>query len=140
MPTKPSLTAFRSWFGLVNQVAHFLTPAPLMEPFRELLKRPSGTSEYWDSQLQAIFEATREAIGKLASEGLRYYGVTRPIAVFTGCSRLGISVLVMQQYCECVTQESPPLLQGRVETGLVRQPLLDSRGNELHTRRWKEKL
>jgi len=87
MPPRPSLTDIRSWFGLVNQVAPFLSVAPLMEPFRELLRKPSGKIVYWDSQLQSIFETTKETIGRLAAEGLQYYDITRPTAVFTDFSR-----------------------------------------------------
>ncbi|KAK8381385.1 hypothetical protein O3P69_018454 [Scylla paramamosain] len=40
MPAKPTLTDIRSWFGFVNQLAPFIATAPIMEPFRDLLKRP----------------------------------------------------------------------------------------------------
>ena len=30
MPAKPSIIDIRSWFGLVNQLAPFLTTAPVM--------------------------------------------------------------------------------------------------------------
>ncbi|XP_063863888.1 uncharacterized protein LOC135102537 [Scylla paramamosain] len=39
MPDRPSIKDIRSWFGLVNQLAPFLATAPLMEPFRNLLKK-----------------------------------------------------------------------------------------------------
>ena len=70
MPAQPTLTDVRAWFGLVNQVAPFLAVAPLMEPFRELLKRPSGKQVYWDAQLRSIFEQSRDVIGLMAKEGL----------------------------------------------------------------------
>ena len=54
MPSQPSITDVRSWFGLVNQVAPFLAVAPLMEPFRELLKKPATKSVYWDTAAQHI--------------------------------------------------------------------------------------
>ncbi|MPC56981.1 hypothetical protein E2C01_050949 [Portunus trituberculatus] len=44
MPTQPTLTDVRSWFSLVNQVAPFLAVTPVMEPFRELLKKPAMTA------------------------------------------------------------------------------------------------
>lgn len=65
MPPQPSLVDIRSWFRLVNQVAPFLSTAPLMEPFRALLKKPSSKTVYWDSQLQAIFETTQWTISQL---------------------------------------------------------------------------
>ena len=107
MPPNPSLTDVRSWFGLVNQVAPFLAVAPLMEPFRELLRKPSGKTVYWDGTLDAIFRSTKETIGKLAAEGLRYYDTSRPTAVLTDYSRQGLGFIVMQQYCQCVSLEAP---------------------------------
>ena len=107
MPPKPSLTDIRSWFGLVNQVAPFLAVAPIMEPFRELLKKPSGKTVYWDDTLGALFTSAKETIKNLAAEGLRYYDTSRPTAVLTDYSRQGIGFLVMQQYCQCTSLEAP---------------------------------
>ena len=42
MPEQPSITDVRSWYGFVNQLAPFLVTAPIMEPFRDLLKKPAG--------------------------------------------------------------------------------------------------
>ena len=112
MPSQPSITDIRSWFGLVNQVAPFLAVAPLMEPFRELLKKPAAKSVYWDTQLRSIFEETRSTIGQLASEGLRYYDITRPTMVITDYSKRGLGFVVMQQYCQCVSSEAPFCCQG----------------------------
>ena len=74
MSESPSITDVRAWFGLVNQLAPFLATAPLMAPFRDLLKSPQtpGKKVYWDDQLQKIFETTREEICKLASQGLTF--------------------------------------------------------------------
>ncbi|KAG0726343.1 hypothetical protein GWK47_036808 [Chionoecetes opilio] len=49
----------------------------------------------------------KDTIGRLAAEGLRYYDVSRPTAVLTDYSRQGIGFLVLQQYCECVSEKSP---------------------------------
>ncbi|KAG0726007.1 Transposon Ty3-I Gag-Pol polyprotein [Chionoecetes opilio] len=107
MPAQPTLTDVRSWFGLVNQVAPFLAVAPVMEPFRELLKKPGGKAVYWDKQLETLFTSGKDTIGRLAAEGLRFYDVSHPTAVLTDYSRQGIGFLVLQQYCECVSEKSP---------------------------------
>ena len=44
MPDKPSISDIRSWYGFVNQLAPFLATAPIMNDFRELLKKPRGRS------------------------------------------------------------------------------------------------
>ena len=51
MPAQPTITDVRSWFGFVNQLAPFLATAPVMSPFRDLLKQPAGKKVYWDEQL-----------------------------------------------------------------------------------------
>lgn len=55
MPAKPSLTNIHSWHGFVNQLAPFLAMAPIMEPFRELLRKPQFKRVYWDKNLQEKF-------------------------------------------------------------------------------------
>ena len=112
MPPRPSFTDIRSWFGLVNQVAPFLAVAPLMEPFWELLKKPASKHVYWDAQLRTIFEKTRETVGTMAAEGLRYYDITRPTMVVTDYSKRGIGFVVLQQYCQCVSPEAPFCCKG----------------------------
>uniref|UniRef100_A0A0P4VNI8 Reverse transcriptase n=1 Tax=Scylla olivacea TaxID=85551 RepID=A0A0P4VNI8_SCYOL len=107
MPASPSLTDIRSWFGLVNQVAPFLAVAPIMEPFRELLKKPAGKTVYWDNTLDAIFTSAKDTIKNLAAEGLKFYDTSRPTAVLTDYSRQGIGFIVSQQYCQCVSLEAP---------------------------------
>ena len=73
MPSKPSLTDIRSFFGFVNQLAPFLAIAPIMAPFRDLLKKPTGKSCYWDEQLQAKFTQAKNVICKLVEDGLALF-------------------------------------------------------------------
>ncbi|KAG0710073.1 hypothetical protein GWK47_023548 [Chionoecetes opilio] len=107
MPAQPTLTDVRSWFGLVNQVCALPGGRPCLEPFRGLLKKPGGKAVYWDKQLEALFTSAKDTIGGLAAEGLRFYDVSRPTAVLTDYSPPGIGFLVLQQYCECVSEKSP---------------------------------
>ena len=83
MPTQPSITDIRSWYGFVNQVAPFLATVPIMEPFRELLKHPVGKRIYWDAQLEEKMRMAKDTICQLAKDGLAYFERTRPMAVIT---------------------------------------------------------
>ena len=112
MPPHPSIKDIRSWFGLVNQLAPFLATAPLMEPFRELLKKPVGKKVYWDEQLQLRFCQAQDAICKVARDGLVYYDKSRPTAAVTDWSRDGIGFVVLQQHCSCNTAETPFCCKG----------------------------
>ena len=104
MPDNPSIADIRSWFGLVNQAAPFLATAPVMAPFRDLLKPSNATGKkvYWDSELQRLFESTKSDISELASRGLAYYDTNRRTAVITDWSKKGIGFVIMQKHCNCV--------------------------------------
>ncbi|KAK4301582.1 hypothetical protein Pmani_026360 [Petrolisthes manimaculis] len=128
MPPRPSRTDIHSWFGLVNQVAPFLAIAPIMEPFRELLKKPNGKHIYWDSTLDAIFKTTKETIGRLAAEGLRYYDTSRPTMVPRNRVPRYAAVLSV-----CALG-SPYVLQRRMEAGAEWKSAPNSSGEKLqHT-------
>ena len=104
MPDNPSIADIRSWFGLVNQVALFLATAPVMAPFRDLLKPSNATRKkvYWDSELKQLFESTKSDISELASRGLAYYDTNRRTAVIADWSEKGIGLAIMQKHCNCV--------------------------------------
>ncbi|KAK3883907.1 hypothetical protein Pcinc_011809 [Petrolisthes cinctipes] len=70
VPSQPTITDIRSWFGFVNQLAPFLAAAPVMTPFRDLLKKPTGSKVYWDEQLRQKLAQAKETICQLAKDGL----------------------------------------------------------------------
>ena len=107
MPAEPSLTDIRSWHGFINQLAPFLATAPIMEPFRELLRKPQGRKVYWDENLQEKFRQAKEVVCKLAKEGLTFYDKDRPTVVVTDWSKVGIGFVILQQYCSCPLREAP---------------------------------
>ena len=112
MPAKPSITDIRSWFGLVNQLAPFLATAPVMAPFRELLKKPTARSVYWDDQLEIKFKQSKDIICQLAKDGLAYFDCTRPTMAITDWSKEGIGFVVLQQYCSCISSDTPFCCKG----------------------------
>ena len=112
MPAKPSITDIRSWFGLVNQLAPFLATAPVMERFRDLLKKPTARTVYWDDQLQAKFKQSKEIICQLAKDGLAYFDCTRPTMAITDWSKEGIGFIILQQYCACISGDTPFCCKG----------------------------
>lgn len=112
MPPQPTITDIRSWHGLVNQLAPFMATAPAMEPFRELLKKPAGKKIYWDPQLQRHFELAKDTICRLVGDGLVYYDRSRPTAFVTDWSREGLGFVILQQYCSCVSADTPFCCRG----------------------------
>ncbi|KAK4326776.1 hypothetical protein Pmani_002793 [Petrolisthes manimaculis] len=112
VPSQPTFTDIRSWFGFVNQLAPFLAAAPVMTPFRDLLKKPTGSKVYWDEQLRQKLTQAKETICQLAKDGLAYYDRTRPTAAITDWSKEGIGFVVLQQYCLCTSADSPFCCRG----------------------------
>ncbi|XP_063876921.1 uncharacterized protein K02A2.6-like [Scylla paramamosain] len=101
MPDKPSISDIRSWYGFVNQLSPFLATAPIMNAFRELLKKSCGKAVYWDEHLQEKFRRAQDTICQLAKDGLAHYDKTRPTVALTDWSREGIGFIILQQFCHC---------------------------------------
>ena len=107
MPDNPSISDIRSWFGLVNQLAPFVATAPVMSPFRDLLKKGASKKVYWDEILSSKFDFANKELCKLISDGLHYYDKTRPTIVMTDWSKEGMGFVILQQYCSCVCHDVP---------------------------------
>ncbi|KAG0701317.1 Retrovirus-related Pol polyprotein from transposon 17.6 [Chionoecetes opilio] len=112
MPDRPTITDIRSWHGMVNQLAPFLATAPVMEPFRELLKRPAGKRVYWDEQLRQKFHQAQATLCQLAKDGLVYYDKSMPTAVVTDWSKEGLGFVVLQHHCACALPDTPFCCRG----------------------------
>lgn len=107
MPSVPTITDIRAWFGLVNQLAPFFASSKTMEPFRELLKPGNNKTVYWDAQLKSSYEKSKDIICQEASKGLTYFNLGKPLLVMTDWSQQGIAFTIFQQHCAC-TQDSAP--------------------------------
>ncbi|MPC62815.1 hypothetical protein E2C01_056905 [Portunus trituberculatus] len=68
-----------------------------MNNFKELLKKPSGRSVYYDDQQQVKFCQAQDTICQLAKDNLVYYDKTHPMTTITDWSRF----MILQQYCHC---------------------------------------
>ena len=107
MPQTPTISDIRSWYGFVNQLAPFLATAPVMVYFRDLLKKPTGKQVYWDENLQEKFRHVQDIICRLAKDGLTYYDKLRPTVAVTDWSREGVGFVILQQYCNCTSIDTP---------------------------------
>ncbi|XP_063888607.1 uncharacterized protein LOC135115606 [Scylla paramamosain] len=112
MPSQPTITNVKSLFGFVNQLALFLATGFIMEPFRNLLRKPTWRKVYWDKQLQQKLGQVKETICELAKNGLPFYNCTRPMAAITNWSKESIGFVILQQYCSCVSPEAPLCCKG----------------------------
>ena len=75
MPSTPSITDIRAWYGLINQISLFMATSKIMDPFRDLLKPSNATGKmvYWDEKLQDVFEKSKDHILMEACKGLAYF-------------------------------------------------------------------
>ena len=73
-PTPRSITDIQSWFGLVNQVAHYAQLRQMLEPFRRFLS-PKVTFE-WSDELDCTFRNSKACIIEAIREGVKLFDIT----------------------------------------------------------------
>ena len=98
-PTPRSITDIQSWFGLVNQVAHYAQLRQMLEPFRRFLS-PKVTFE-WSDELDCTFRNSKACIIEAIKEGVKIFDITRRTCLFTDWSKCGIGCFLSQKHCEC---------------------------------------
>ena len=99
-PTPQDITEIRSWFGLVNQVAHYSQLREMMEPFRKFLS-PKVKFE-WNEELDTIFQESKFRIVEAIKEGVRIFDPTKRTALCTDWCKTGIGYWLVQKQCECL--------------------------------------
>ena len=70
-PTPTKTMDIRAWFGLVNQVSHYNQLTELMLPFKPFLSKNKKFE--WSSEMNDIFERSKQLIIEAIREGLRIY-------------------------------------------------------------------
>ena len=98
-PTPANITDVRSWFGLVNQVAHYAQLRDMMEPFRRFLS-PKVKFE-WTDDLNATFEKSKSDIVEAIQAGVRIFDITKKTCLRTDWSKQGIGYFLAQKHCNC---------------------------------------
>ena len=98
-PTPKNITDIRSYFGLVNQVAHYAQLRDMMAPFRKFLS-PKVPFE-WTAELDEVFRKSRQHIVEAIRRGVCIFDPTRRTALRTDWSKNGIGFLLIQKHCHC---------------------------------------
>ena len=101
-PAPQNITDMRSYFGLVNQVAHYAQLRDMMAPFRKFLS-PKVPCE-WNDELEKTFQESKKQIVDAIREGVRIFDPTRRTALRTDWSKSGIGFLLIQKQCACVSK------------------------------------
>ena len=75
-PTPTKLTDVRSWFGLVNQVAHYDKLSGIMETFKHLLS-PKSKFE-WTTELDYAFLQSKKFVVDAIRNGVEIFDPSHP--------------------------------------------------------------
>ena len=87
-PQPRNITDVRSWFGLVNQVAHYGQLTAFLAPFCSLLS-PRSRFE-WTSDLDALFQQSKQAIIEAIENGVEIFDPQLTTCLQTDYSCQGI--------------------------------------------------
>ena len=109
-PAPTDIKSVRSFFGLVNQASYAFSMRPVMQPFRDLLKK--GVKFQWTSGLQKAFEEAKDHIMELVKEGVRIFDLDKPTCLATDWCRQGVGFFLMQKHCSCQGPLTPTCCVG----------------------------
>ena len=98
-PVPRSTTDVRSWFGLVQHVAYSFSETSVMEPLRDLQSKKKPF--YWDDNLTAAFQKSKEEIVRLICEGVKAYDLSKHTCLATDWCKEGVGFSLMQKHCKC---------------------------------------
>ena len=99
-PRPRNITDARSWYGVINQVAHYSQLVELMAPFKHLLS-PKTPFE-WSDELEAAFQESKRAIIEAIKEGVEIFDPQFSTCLQTDYSGMGIGYWLRQKHCNCV--------------------------------------
>jgi hypothetical protein len=98
-PVPTFITDIRSWFGLVNQVAHYAQLRDLMRPFKRFL---SPKVEFqWSDEMESAFQASKLAIVDAIRRGVEIFDLGRRTCLRPDWSKLGVGYFLSQKHCGC---------------------------------------
>lgn len=83
-----------------------------MAPFRDLLKKPTGKTVFWDGCLQQRLVKAKKVISHLAKRELTYFDKNCSTVAVTHWCKDDIGFVVMQQYCLCPPTRAPMCCKG----------------------------
>ena len=98
-PRPRNISDVRSWFGLVNQVAHYGQLVGAMAPFKSLLS--PKTPFQWSDQLEESFVNSKKAIILAIQDGVEIFDPARKTCLQTDFSKQGLGYWLKQKHCDC---------------------------------------
>jgi len=108
-PSPTKTTDVRSWFGLVNQAAHYDQLSDIMAPFKSLLS--PNNKFVWTEQHDEAFNQSKEAVINAIRKGVEIFDPERRTCLRPDWSKTGIGFFLSQKHCAC-RQLSPGCCNG----------------------------
>ena len=97
-PRPTNITDIRSFFGLINQLAHYAQLRDLMAPFKPFLS--PRTRFQWTEELEELFIKAKKEIVEAIKEGVEIFEPERTTVLSTDWSKQGIGYFLYQKYCD----------------------------------------
>ena len=102
-PTPKNISDVRSWFGLINQVAHYAQLRDMVAPLKPLLSPKSKF--FWTNELDESFRNSRQAIVEAIKNGVEIFEPERPTKLHTDWSKKGLGFYLAQKHCSCPEED-----------------------------------
>ena len=105
-PVPVNKTDLRSFMALVQQVSYATAVAPLLLPFRNLLKE--ATPWNWTDEMDKTFQATREILAERIEEGIKLFDPYKITVLLSDWCKHGVGFILAQKHCKCVIKDNTP--------------------------------
>ena len=98
-PTPVNRTDMRSFMALMQQVSYTTAVAPLLLPFRHLLKE--GVPWVWTEELDKVFQDSKRLMADRIEEGVRIFDPYKVTLLLTDWCKHGVGYMLTQKHCRC---------------------------------------
>ena len=106
-PTPVNKTDLRSFMALMQQVSYATAVAPLLYPFRKLLK--DGEDWVWTEELDGLFEEAKRIMVTRVEEGVKIFDPYKITMLLTDWCKHGVGFVLTQKHCKCPSKDGKPV-------------------------------
>ena len=98
-PTPVNKTDMRSFMALMQQVSYSTAVAPLLLPFRRLLKE--GEDWVWTNEMDTLFTEAKQIMANRIEEGVKIFDPFKTTLLLTDWCKHGVGYMLAQKHCKC---------------------------------------
>ena len=101
-PTPVNKTDMRSFMALMQQVSYSTAVAPLLLPFRKLLKE--GEDWVWTEELDTLFEEAKRIMAARVEEGIKIFDPYKVTLLISDWCKHGVGYIMAKKHCKCANK------------------------------------